>query len=54
MPSARANDEALMAVIERHARTLAPATLHELRAAAPADEHGHPLRACLQHHTPTD
>lgn len=42
------NYETLMAVIDRHARTLAPATLRELRAAALADEHGHKLRECLQ------
>ncbi|MFX1734277.1 indolepyruvate oxidoreductase subunit beta family protein [Paraburkholderia sp. A1RI_3L] len=44
------NYEALMAVVDRHLRSLAPRTLRELREAALADEHGHQLRACLDRH----
>ncbi|MHA6878446.1 indolepyruvate oxidoreductase subunit beta family protein [Ralstonia pseudosolanacearum] len=44
------NYETLMTVVDRHAGTLPPQTLRELRDAALADEHGHQLRACLQRH----
>lgn len=44
------NFEAIMAVVDRHAQVLAPATLRELRDAALADEHGHRLRQCLGRH----
>ncbi len=39
-----------MTVVDRHADTLPPQTLRELRDAALADEHGNQLRACLQRH----
>ncbi|MGD7297534.1 DUF6537 domain-containing protein, partial [Ralstonia pseudosolanacearum] len=42
--------ETLMTVVDRHADTLPPQTLRELRDAALADEHGNQLRACLQRH----
>jgi indolepyruvate ferredoxin oxidoreductase beta subunit len=44
------NYETLMAVVDKHLRLMAPATLRELRDAALADEHGHKLRECLQRH----
>lgn len=44
------NYETLMAVVDRHATSLTPATLRELRDAALADEHGEKLRACLERH----
>ncbi|ALU91574.1 indolepyruvate:ferredoxin oxidoreductase subunit B [Herbaspirillum rubrisubalbicans M1] len=44
------NYDTLMQVVDRHAHTLAPAVLRELREAALADEHGHKLRASLQQH----
>jgi indolepyruvate ferredoxin oxidoreductase beta subunit len=44
------NFEALMAAVQRAGATLAPATLHELRDAALADEHGDKLRATLARH----
>lgn len=44
------NYETLMAVVDRHAASLTPETLRELREAALADEHGHKLRDCLQRH----
>ncbi|MHA6893486.1 indolepyruvate oxidoreductase subunit beta family protein [Ralstonia pseudosolanacearum] len=44
------NYETLMTVVDRHAGTLPPQTLRELRDAALADEHGNQLRACLQRH----
>ncbi|KJK01492.1 indolepyruvate oxidoreductase subunit B [Burkholderiaceae bacterium 26] len=44
------NYETLMTVVDRHARSLPPQTLRELRDAALADEHGNQLRACMQRH----
>ena len=44
------NYETLMAVVDKHLRLMAPATLRELRDAALADEHGHKLHECLQRH----
>ncbi|CAM3357129.1 indolepyruvate oxidoreductase subunit beta family protein [Paracidovorax anthurii] len=44
------NYETLMAVVDRHAPSLAPSTLRELRDAALADEHGLKLREGLQRH----
>ncbi|MFT4246929.1 MAG: indolepyruvate oxidoreductase subunit beta family protein [Pseudomonas sp.] len=44
------NYATLMAVLDRHAATLSPATLRELREAALADEHGNRLREHLQRH----
>ena len=44
------NYETLMQVVDQHMRTLAPATLGELRAAALADEHGFKLHECLRRH----
>lgn len=44
------NYETLMTVVDRHATSLPPLTLRELRDAALADEHGNQLRACLQRH----
>jgi len=44
------NYETLMGVVERHAASLQPATLRELRDAALADEHGNALRACIDRH----
>ncbi|WP_426399016.1 indolepyruvate oxidoreductase subunit beta family protein [Ralstonia sp. R-29] len=44
------NYETLMTVVDRHATSLPPLTLRELRDAALADEHGNKLRECLQRH----
>ncbi len=44
------NYETLMAVVDRHAATLAPATLRSLRDAALADEHGVKLDESLRRH----
>ncbi len=44
------NYETLMAVVDRHAATLAPATLRSLRDAALADEHGVKLQDSLRRH----
>jgi indolepyruvate ferredoxin oxidoreductase beta subunit len=41
------NYECLMAVVDRHAHRLAPASLKALREAALADEHGHRLQALI-------
>jgi indolepyruvate ferredoxin oxidoreductase beta subunit len=42
------NFQTLMSVLDKHAKTLAPATLGELRDAALADEQGTKLRTTLQ------
>lgn len=44
------NYETLMAVVDHHAATLAPATLRTLRDAALADEHGVKLQGSLRAH----
>lgn len=44
------NYETVMAVVDRHATSLKPTTLRELRDAALADEHGNALRACIERH----
>lgn len=44
------NYETLMAIVDRHAASLLPGTLRELREAALADEHGNALRACIARH----
>jgi indolepyruvate ferredoxin oxidoreductase, beta subunit len=44
------NFRTVMAAVDRAGRTLAPATLRELRDAALADEHGDKLRATLAQH----
>lgn len=44
------NYQTLMAAVQRAGRTLAPATLRELREAALADEHGKKLHALLARH----
>ena len=48
------NYETLMSVVDRHAASLKPVTLRELRDAALADEHGNALRACIERHALSD
>lgn len=44
------NYDTVMDTVRRAGATLAPAVLRELRDAALADEHGHRLKAALEHH----